>query len=202
MNSKTSDRPSAPSPAPVGDVREFFGENVDRWGALEWFDRMAKAIHGQDAAVLAGDEGRVEICRNVAASSAMRIVREFEKVVRAALTAGEKAGAVAEGAPGLNWQISDETRKQIDEIESNIRHAHLNAHSIVAGSPTTPATSRDRLAREALEPFRKIADLYDDREGDDFRIFTDSYIKEIKNLTLGDCRKARAALQALGGPHE
>lgn len=88
--------PSDPSPAPGGDVREFFGENVDRWGALEWFDRMAKAIHGQDAAVLAGDEGRIEICRNVAASSAMRIVREFEKEVRAALTAGEKAGAVAD----------------------------------------------------------------------------------------------------------
>jgi hypothetical protein len=64
----------------------FFNEKVDAWGAAEWFDRMAKAIRQQDAAVLAKDDVGMEICQNVAASSAMRLVRDYEKQVRAALS--------------------------------------------------------------------------------------------------------------------
>jgi hypothetical protein len=65
----------------------FFSENVDAWGALEWFNRLASAVRQQDAAVLAGDEMAMETCRNVASSSAMRLVRDYEQQVRAALAA-------------------------------------------------------------------------------------------------------------------
>ena len=64
----------------------FFAESVDAWGAAEWFDRLADAIRKQDAAVLSGDDVNFEICRMVAASSAMRLVRDYEHEVRAALT--------------------------------------------------------------------------------------------------------------------
>lgn len=73
----------------------FFSENVDRWGASEWFDRLASAIREQDKAVMAmhsadGDEKFIhevafETYRNIAASSAMHLVRDFETEVRRAL---------------------------------------------------------------------------------------------------------------------
>ena len=72
--------PSAPSQA-----MRFFSDNVDKWGALEWFDRLAKAIREQDKAVLAKDETGFDIYRMIAASSAMTLVREHEATVRAAL---------------------------------------------------------------------------------------------------------------------
>lgn len=74
----------------------FFSENVDKWGAAEWFDRLASAIRAQDKAVQdkfqAGDEdeciheARFETFRSIAASSAMTLVRGYEDVVRAALS--------------------------------------------------------------------------------------------------------------------
>jgi len=79
------EHPDSPhTPAPQAST-DFFSESVDAWGALEWFDRMAKAIRGQDAAVVAKDDAEMEICQNVAASSAMRLVRGYEQIVRAAL---------------------------------------------------------------------------------------------------------------------
>jgi len=77
--------PAAGGP-PLNDGSKFFSENVDRWGASEWFNRLAVAVRDQDKAVLAGDEVAMEICRNVAASSAMRLVRDYEPQVRAALS--------------------------------------------------------------------------------------------------------------------
>lgn len=66
-------------------VLDFFSQSVDAWGALEWFDRLAKAVREQDKAVVAGDMMTMETCRNVASSSAMRLVRDYEPLVRAAL---------------------------------------------------------------------------------------------------------------------
>lgn len=67
-------------------VLDFFSQSVDAWGALEWFDRLAKAVREQDKAVVAGDMMTMETCRNVASSSAMRLVRDYEPLVRAALS--------------------------------------------------------------------------------------------------------------------
>lgn len=64
---------------------DFFTSNVDAWGAAEWFDRLAKAIREQDAAVLAKNDMAFETCKNIAASSAMRLVRDYEHEIRAAL---------------------------------------------------------------------------------------------------------------------
>jgi hypothetical protein len=76
----------------AGDVKtadgamSFFMTNVDDGGAAEWFDRLARAIRAQDRAVVAGDMAEFEIYRSIAASSAMRLVRDYEAEVRAALT--------------------------------------------------------------------------------------------------------------------
>lgn len=75
------------------DTLNFFTENIDTWGAAEWFNRLAKAIRQQNAAVLAGDTVALEICRNVAASSAMRLVSDFEQQVRDALRLAAQADA-------------------------------------------------------------------------------------------------------------
>lgn len=69
----------------------FFSENVDNWGAVEWFDRAAKAIRSQDKAVIEGGEISVETYRMIAASSLMTLVRDHESTVRAALEAALSA---------------------------------------------------------------------------------------------------------------
>jgi hypothetical protein len=80
----------------TGNPMALFSENVDRWGAAEWFDRLAKAIREQDKAVramyqLTGDdkdahEITFETYRNIASSSAMHLIRDYEEQVRAALS--------------------------------------------------------------------------------------------------------------------
>lgn len=49
--------------------------------------------------------------------------------------------------------------------------------------------------REALEPFAKIANEYDDREDDRFEIWKDAHEPSTR-ITLGQCRRARAAIRA------
>ena len=66
---------------------QFFSENVDRWGAAEWFDRLAKAIREQDKAVGDDDFIATETFKMIAASSAMTLIRNHEVEVRAALSA-------------------------------------------------------------------------------------------------------------------
>ena len=78
------------------DPMRFFTQNVDRWGAAEWFDRLVEAVREQDKAVMAmyaaADDDKAchemtfQTYRNIAASSAMHLVRDFEKEVRAALS--------------------------------------------------------------------------------------------------------------------
>lgn len=82
---------AATAPSPMN----FFAENVDAWGAAEWFNRLATAVRQQDSAVRAGDEMAMETCRNVAASSAMRLVRDYEPQVRAALSGAQPVAARA-----------------------------------------------------------------------------------------------------------
>jgi Lar family restriction alleviation protein len=64
----------------------FFSENVDAWGPVEWFNRLSKAVREHGDAVRANDETMMEICRNVAISSAWRLVGDYDQQVRAALT--------------------------------------------------------------------------------------------------------------------
>jgi hypothetical protein len=71
----------------IEDAMSFFSQNVDRWGAAEWFDRLARAVREQDKAVVANNHLAFDTCKSVAASSAMRLVRDFEPEVRAALSA-------------------------------------------------------------------------------------------------------------------
>lgn len=77
------------------DPMSFFSENVDSWGAAEWFDRMCKAAHAQDEAVRtmyaathehekAEAELRFETFKMIVSSSARRLV-EYEASIRSAL---------------------------------------------------------------------------------------------------------------------
>lgn len=71
---------------------EFFESNVDNWGALEWFERLVNAVEEQDKAVLAGDDVRFEICRMVAATTAMRLAREYGSEIKALLSSQPHKG--------------------------------------------------------------------------------------------------------------
>lgn len=71
----------------MANPMSFFSENVDQWGAAEWFNRLAKAIREQDKAVVTDNDIAVATYRMIAASSAMTLVRDHEADVRAALDA-------------------------------------------------------------------------------------------------------------------
>ena len=64
----------------------FFSDNVDAWGPLEWFDRLVKAVHARSQAVRDKDDIAFETYKNIASSSATRLVSDFEDKVRMALT--------------------------------------------------------------------------------------------------------------------
>jgi len=80
----------------------FFMSSVDSWGAAEWFDRLANAIRKQDEAAVAMHrasendkvyrEADFDLYRMIAHSSAMRLVRDYEPQIRAALSAPEAEG--------------------------------------------------------------------------------------------------------------
>lgn len=63
----------------------FFSDNVDAWGPLEWFDRLAKAVHARSRSVSEKDDLSFELYQNIASSSATRLVTDFEGKVRMAL---------------------------------------------------------------------------------------------------------------------
>ena len=69
----------------MSNPMSFFSNNVDCWGAAEWFDRLANAIREQDKAVLVKDDINFDTYKMIAASSAMRLVRDYEDVVCQAL---------------------------------------------------------------------------------------------------------------------
>jgi hypothetical protein len=64
----------------------FFSDNVDAWGPLEWFNRLAKAVHARSRSVLEKDDLSFELYQNIASSSSTVLVSDFEDKVRMALT--------------------------------------------------------------------------------------------------------------------
>lgn len=100
----------------------FFNENADAWGAAQWFNRLANAVHKQDAAVLAKDDVTMEICHNVAASSAMRLVRDYERQVRASLAS--QPAAVREALKEI-IRMDDDARDAYGKPGANLNGVGL-----------------------------------------------------------------------------
>lgn len=72
-----------------------------------------------------------------------------------------------------------------------------------AGEPPETVQRRAELMAHAIQtlaPLAAIADLYAPQEDDSFQIFADCDLPEIRSLTLGQCRDAKALL--LTGPRE
>jgi hypothetical protein len=131
----------------AGDTLRFFSQNVDAWGALEWFDRLAKAVRQQDAAVVAGNMLEFDTCRNVAASSAMRLVRDYEHEVCAALSR----------TPAMVAEHSDKDRQLTDlrVTAEAFRVAMIESGAIVKVSQDQYIDQLRALER-ALEPLNYI----------------------------------------------
>lgn len=69
----------------------------------------------------------------------------------------------------------------------------------------SPEPDTGRGLREALEPFAKVADIYDDREDDEFEVWVDAgpvRMLEAGTFKLKHFRRARQALAALSDTHE
>lgn len=142
---------------------DFFSENVDLWGASEWFNRLATAIRQQDAAVRAGDMMKMETCRNVAASSAMRLVRDYEQQVRTALAAQSAApvgpilSRVAEA-----WQITITEPSESYDMQPPMHERYVTytlsdqerfavQHHLRIATPPSTQMGREKIARIILQ---------------------------------------------------
>jgi len=134
---------------------QFFSENVDRWGAAEWFDRLAKAIRAQDEACglmhRAAKEDKwayeasLETYRNIAASSAMRLVRDYEQQVRAALLAAFSEAEQQPVAPADVYRVLKRAH-----MNGTLDDDHLSSLSREIAALSHPPAKRE--AGEAAAP--------------------------------------------------
>lgn len=80
------------------------------------------------------------------------IVEPLEHAIGAATTALSAVGDEAkksEGGP-LNWQLSDDAKARLAEIDDNLRNAAINASNIVAGNPSSPTAERREIDPKVL----------------------------------------------------
>ncbi|MND54123.1 hypothetical protein D3C87_908390 [compost metagenome] len=119
----------------------FFSDNVDAWGPLEWFDRLAKAVHARSRAVSEKDDLSFELYQNIASSSATRLVSDFEDKVRMALTTMRELEKANVAYVDANTELlstieslqreNEELRKDKDHIAAEKAGIAKNAHSNV-----------------------------------------------------------------------
>lgn len=135
----------------------FFSENVDNWGAVEWFDRAAKAIRSQDKAIVEGDEIAAETYRMIAASSLMTLVRDHEATVRtaleAALSAAEPVMYVSRNgsscSPAFYESLVDRSRKNWQPLFAAPLALSAQVQDVAEGQPKEISTWEDQQAFEA-----------------------------------------------------
>jgi hypothetical protein len=69
----------------------------------------------------------------------------------------------SEGGP-LNWQLSDDAKARLAEIDANLRNAAINASNIVAGNPSSPTAERReivaRIRDDVIEECAKLAETH------------------------------------------
>jgi hypothetical protein len=184
---------------------DFFNKNVEAWGAAEWFNRLATAIRQQDAAVLENDNVNMEICRNVAASSAMRLVREYEQQVRAALAATPAVGGEARGeltkiaaeCHRAKWQfdLSEDYQPSKSSARALILQAFHELHRI--GDLAMKA--RDAYAAQPASPLRGITDAMIEagaKVHDPFAFDTDTSMPLHRAQSKDEARKEVRAILA------
>jgi hypothetical protein len=75
--------------------------------------------------------------------------------------------------------------------------ADIVAALMNGGQECVNEAGRELIA--ALEPLRKVADEYSDREDDAHQIFIDEISERRVRITLGQCRAARAAIAKAQG---
>jgi hypothetical protein len=81
--------------------------------------------------------------------------KDFEEAAVYRAEVLRRMNAAAQSPVGMDWEISEETKRHIDEIERNIRDAPQNiARSLSA--PESKATSSARKEKRKLRAFRLL----------------------------------------------
>ena len=143
---------AAPAPQPVAvKPLDMFMNNVDAWGAAEWFGRMADAVRGHDDARVSGDEFadiEAETFKNIMTSSAFTLVRDYEQQVRAALVSATPAEI-------------DRLKAENERLAKDMAYAKAAFETAVVGFQTriTELEACEKRMREALE-FYAVVDDY------------------------------------------
>jgi hypothetical protein len=141
-------------------------KNADREFALKDFgpplapdERMRRALEklkNEVVGMLAlGEVGIRHAVGNTNVSCLQQRIKEAEEALSRA-----DEGKESEGGP-LNWQLSEDAKTRIAEIDANRRNAAINACNIVAGSPSDPTPPDATAQREAIARIisdRKLAE--------------------------------------------
>jgi hypothetical protein len=119
-------------------------EDDDRERMAKLKGQIAALARQGNASVEARLRERVHFYRNHSDAPVYsgKHVANILETVFALSVVGDEAKK-SEGGP-LNWQLSDDAKARIAEIDANRRHAALNAGNIVAGSPTPSDSTAER----------------------------------------------------------
>ena len=117
---------SAADPVAQDDPMRFFADNVDNWGALEWFNRLTDACEDHDRkrtqAFRCTDPDEKDMLslsadtsKMIMSSSALHLAREHKDEIRSALSAQVQDVADMPQSP---WPASDWAVGRIKELEA------------------------------------------------------------------------------------
>jgi hypothetical protein len=184
----------------------FFSDNVDAWGPLEWFDRLAKAVRARNRAVSEKDDLSFELYQNIASSSATRLVSDFEDKVRMALTTLrelEKANVAYVDANTELLSTLESLQRENERLQAEIDRTERN-RDMYKGQVERQAVQIEDFRSEtkriqvgvyvetlpAVHLISVFADDMNERNWDDKR----AYIKQ-------QADRIRTALASTGGEH-
>ncbi|UQS95142.1 hypothetical protein Pam3_71 [Pseudanabaena phage Pam3] len=133
--------------------------NCDEWGAAEWFERLANAVMEQDKAVVAGNEMQAQTYRNIAASSAMNLVRGYRTEIRKALEAATALTSLSRELAEARAELAATVRKLNcdNAVEFWKAMGKRTDRALAAEAASASKDERIRELEAALEPFALIS---------------------------------------------
>lgn len=184
----------------------FYRQNVDAWGPLEWFDRLAKAVHARSQAVRDKDDIAFETYNNIASSSATRLVSDFEDKVRMALTTLrelEKANVAYVDANTELLSTLESLQREDEELRQRLDVGPCGEDAIdVAESAADHLLHRAEAAEDEVKIIREaVGELLDQAEHVCLGAHTPANIKEAARNLATPIKNVHTALASTGGEH-
>ncbi len=173
----------------------FYSENVDAWGPLEWFDRLAKAVHARSRVVRDKDDIAFETYKNIASSSATRLVSDFEDKVRMALTTLRELEKANVAYVNANTEL-------LSTLESLQRENEEMRHRLKAPEPDLTCPHIDKLVETGELSIEAIHELYHIRDINSMLRYGLWHEKSRAEAAEAEVKRLRALVEKIAPPEQ